>query len=131
MNKQHQSEALVFGRYLLNGIEPVDSAVVLYVQAMERLAIVPSSDEQRLLDRLLLHPMLLPLVDAGLALANPRSVIRRKLFVLSAILETQPAHTAVYLPYEHSPVQHLKAIFSAVFAGLRAAFGFILVKLIA
>ena len=131
MSTAYRREARLIGSYLLDGDEPVEAALDLYEQAMARMPLVLSYQEQKLMERVLYRPVLWPWIDAGLALSNPKSGIRRKVFVMSAILETQPAYASRFLPYQHSGFQHSAALLNAFLAGVRAALGFILVKVIA
>jgi hypothetical protein len=122
----YRKEALVFGRYLL-GEEPSAQAIDLYVQAMEKLNILVAGSDERLLRMVLNFPWMLEFADAGLALVKPSSVIRRKLLIMLAILETLPQYTSLFFPERTS---FLNIFFAGCRASFKAVFGIILVKLV-
>jgi hypothetical protein len=126
MSSNYRREAEVFGEYLL-GEAPSAQAVTLYVQAMDKLNILVAGSDERLLRLVISNPWLLGLADSGLALVKPGSVIRRKLLVMLAILETMPAYTHLFFP---SPVPFINIFFAGCRAAIKAVFGAILVKLV-
>src|SRR5262245_29887404 len=91
-------EGAVLGRYLIGG-EPGPVAVDRYVDGWARLFLDPPSPEDRsLLAFVRRHPWSLPLLDAACGLVRPRSLLRQKLFLMLAILETIPGHSTGFLP---------------------------------
>jgi len=48
------------------------------------------------------HPRALPLLDAAAALVRPRSPLRQRMYLMTAILETAPAHAGQFLPRTQS-----------------------------
>lgn len=122
-------EAKRFGAYLI-GKPPAPNLVNRYVRAMGALDLPVSDREQRLLRRMVRHPWSIGFIDGGLALRRPRSVIRTKLLVLSAILEATPEHAADYLPVGRSPLYLVYAGFVAVRAGIKGLIGIFLVSIL-
>ncbi len=111
-----KEEALLFGRYILKK-QPDDSCLALYEQAMEKLHISLDKDDEKILHFIRQHPWSVGMFDAGLAFVNPYSQIRRKIFVMLAILETQPQYALLFLPRKRR-IFYLAYIF---FVGCRAA----------
>jgi hypothetical protein len=85
-----QAEARSIARYLV-GAEPPESVIQRYVQANELLlegaSATSGAAEMRFWRR---HPASLPLLDAGLAWRHPDSILRTKVYVMAALLETTP-----------------------------------------
>ena len=91
-------EGAALGRYLI-GREPEPVALDRYADGCARLFIDPPSPEDRsLLAFVARRPWSLPLLDAACGLVRPRSLLRQKLFLMLAILETIPRHAPGFLP---------------------------------
>jgi len=76
------------GRYIVNR-RPSERAIALYCAAATALfAEVEERDAVLVFVRG--NPWAIPLLDAALALVDPRAVLRRRLAIMFAILETQP-----------------------------------------
>lgn len=88
---QLRTEALVFGRYLV-GREPSEDLVDRYRRANERLFGSPGPEEQVIIDFALRRPWSLPMLDAALGLTQSASLLRKKLLVMTAIVETTPEY---------------------------------------
>lgn len=122
-------EAEQFGRYLTG--RPISAQFVdRYVAAMERLDFDVSVRDKRRITTALTHPRLIGFLDGGLALRDPRSALRWKLLVMTAILELTPDHADDFLPRRHWPWFVVYAGFVGVRAGVRGAVGAILVTFI-
>ena len=98
-----QREAEIFGRYLLGGKTPNEKSIALYVEAMTQRPVLPIGRDVSLLKFLLKHPSTIGMIDGALAFSKKRSIIRRKILFMSAILETQTEYAALFLPEERSP----------------------------
>lgn len=99
----------------------------LYVAAMDALALDIPEEDRALLAFVSRHTWSMGLVDAGLALRRPSSVIRTKLLVMSAILETNPELSDAFLPVRRHVLYAVYAAFVAVRAACKAAVGAVLV----
>ena len=115
-----------FGRYVLGRV-PDPVAIELYERAIQMRPDRPGPDDERLLRLVLKHPAWLGCIDGALALTRPRSALRQRLLVMTAILESRPAHAALFLPGGGSVV---RAMFHGLRAMLRAAGGLILLRLV-
>src|SRR5215510_7923145 len=91
----HEADTISF--YLIGKL-PSQREKDLYAAAMQRLNIVLNEKETLLWGKMLKYKRLMAFYDAGLALTNPSSSIRRKIFVMLAILETSPGYTDYFLP---------------------------------
>lgn len=117
-----EEEALVLVPYLV-GRAATPEAIMLYARARTELLLPLTAEEQRLWSRCLKHRILLPLVDAALAFRK-ESGIRRRLFVLLAILESLPAYADCFLPKRRSAFYLLYLLWKGGLSLLKAALGF-------
>jgi hypothetical protein len=88
----------------LLGVDPSPELIERYRRA--EAALFPraaSNEDAALLEFVLRRPSLLPLLDAAAGLLRPANRLRRKLVVLSAILEADPAHVDRFLPAPARP----------------------------
>jgi hypothetical protein len=120
-------EAIRFSAYLV-GIEPPEESVHLYLQAMSALDLSVTDTDRRLLRFTSRHQWSIGFVDAALALVRSNSVIRKKLLVLSAILEATPQFADLFLPVPRSRIYGGYVVFIAARAAFKAAIGILLVR---
>jgi hypothetical protein len=124
-----RDEGTRFGRYLLG--EGVPAVLVeRYVAAMRSMDLVAGGRDRRLLGLVTRHPRLLGIVDGGLALRRPGSVIRTKLLVMSAILEATPEFASSFLPVRRSRFYFVRAALVCVRAGCKGLIGAVVVSLL-
>jgi hypothetical protein len=87
-------DADLFGTYVLGRAIDRRSAQ-LYEQAERALGYGADDALVRLVRR---HPRLLRPIDTLLAVLRPDALLRKKLLLMAAILETQPQYAADFLP---------------------------------
>lgn len=116
-------EAKVFTQYLL-GEEADQLTISLYIQAQGKLNITLTEKESKRLDFMIRYPSVVGMVDGALALNNPESGIRKKLYVLFSILESNPRYAGHFLP--STKVGLLSIILSGIRAVWNTLTGFIL-----
>jgi hypothetical protein len=119
-------EAERFAAYL-TGRRPSQAEVGLYVRALGTGRFRPSARDARTLSWLDRHPRLIAVVDGGLALRRPQSVVRLRLLVMAAILEASPRHASLFLPERRSRWYVLRAGAVSLRAAIRGVLGAILV----
>lgn len=90
-------EADILGRYLVNRA-PHETVISLYIKALEARPHAMSAYEDRHLAFVRRHPRTLGLVDAGLALVDSASEIRRRIYIMFSILESTPHYLEQFLP---------------------------------
>jgi len=89
-NDTLDAEARRIGRYLVGGDLP-DEMIERYREANRCLfPDTPSPEDGALLDFVRRQAWSLPLLESALGLIRPEALLRRKLVVLMAILETEP-----------------------------------------
>jgi hypothetical protein len=126
---QTEREAQVFAYYYVHE-EPPQSIVSRYVAHINRQPGASTPQEMHLVALSVQHPRLLPFFDAGLALLHPQSELRRRLFVMFALLEASTPYTQLFLPMQRKPWYVVTIIFTMISAGLKAIVGSILLKVL-
>lgn len=111
------AECRLFTRYLL-GAEPRVGLVERYAAAHRHL--LPDAGEPpcRELGFVRRHPRSLPFLDAALGLGRTQSLLRRKIYLMAAILETSPDHAGFFL---EPPATPARALATLAWCGLATA----------
>ncbi|MGL4596364.1 MAG: hypothetical protein ACRCYO_02480 [Bacteroidia bacterium] len=125
-----QQEASIFGKFLL-GEMPDAKSITLYVDAQTGFPISGSTQEQKILNFAIRHAWLIGALDGALALSRPNALLRRKLLVMSAILETRPQYAHLFLPRERSFFYLFVIGWKGATAILKAVFGKLILGFIA
>lgn len=116
-----EREARIITNYLI-GKPCTEELVKRYVDANIKQGIQLSSEEQELWRKALRGINWMTCIDSGLALVRPKSQIRRKIFVMLAILEASVDYCDDFMPKTRSKfqallllaVQGVKAVFFAI-----------------
>lgn len=127
LGKTSLAEVHIGGRYILHQ-QPNEQCLALYKQAMEKLEIQLDEEDEKIFHFMLQHPWLMGMIDAGLAITEPHSQVRRKIFVLLAIFETQPQYADLFLPQKRGRLYVLRIFFVLCRAAICAVLGIVLVK---
>lgn len=93
-----QQEAITFGKYLLSGETPDEKSIALYEAAHAHKKLNVPDAEQKLLSFAVKNRWALGAIDGALAFKNPEHILRKKLLVMSAILESRPRYAELFLP---------------------------------
>jgi NADH dehydrogenase len=112
----------VISLYLI-GREPTNDLIERYCAAMRLRVLASDLDdaEWRWARR---YPRVLPYLDAAAALVRPRSSLRQRIYVMTAILETSPAHAGQFLPRTRTITGLIAGlIWNATRAAVNAAIG--------
>ncbi len=122
-----QAEARVFGRYLV-GRPPPQELVDRYVEANRMLLTMPVSHrDAAVVGFVRRHPWSVSFLDAASGLLRPGGLLRSKILIMAAILETSPAFAHEFLPREASPAGLLIGLAVAgAIAVVRATLGIVL-----
>lgn len=124
-----QNEATIFGKYFINEV-PIQLALNLYDQAVPRDAPLLSNDDTKLIDFAVDHPWSIGILDGGLALLYPHAELRRRLYLMFAILEAMPEYTRYFLPQKRNVLYSLSVDMVGIRAAIKALLGAILVKVV-
>ena len=120
------SEEEIIAKYLI-GIIPDERDKMLYQQALGVLKPSIISKQQYLWNIALAHPRFLPCLDAGLAILEPQNPIRLKIYIMLAVLETNPNYFRFFIN-EKRPASILNFIYAGSSALIRITIGFCIVK---
>jgi hypothetical protein len=83
-----------------------------------------------MIDFLLSYPWSIPFVDAGLALTKRNSGVRKKLLLMSAILEATPQYYSYFLSKNESPLYVFYITFILAKSFFKALVGIALLKIL-
>src|SRR5206468_10013985 len=121
------TEARVFGRYLVGRIPPRE-LVARYRDASRTLFVRAVSPADAAIVRFARrHPWSAGFLDAAEGLVHPGGLLRSKILVMSAILETSPAFADEFLPRSVHPLRLVARLaVSGTAAVFRAAVGVVL-----
>ena len=97
-----RTEAITFGKYLLSGETPDEKSIALYEGAHQHKKIEAGEAAKKLLAFAVNNRWALGAIDGALAFKNPDHVIRRKLLVMSAVLECRPQYADLFIPKKRS-----------------------------
>lgn len=122
-------EASTLGKYFLGKV-PSKAVVDKYVYYSSLKSAPDSSSDRKNLQFALKYPGLIPFLDAGLALVNPHSDLRRRLYAMFAILESDMEYTDLFLAQKRSAFYLFILLFTGISAVLKAIIGILLLKLV-
>lgn len=94
-------EAQRLSRYLI-GEDCPEATVQHYAAAVQKLFAILTPDQQKVWDRMLRSSLYMKLIDGGLAVTNPQSPLRKRIFIMLTLLESRPEFTQYFLPQERS-----------------------------
>jgi len=121
-------QAGIFSQYLI-GQSPPPELVGRYQKFIlnSKPALTPT--EEKTLQFALKHPNTIAYIDAYSAIFNPTSELRRRIFIMFAILESYPKYSQLFLPEEHGAWYFFSFALTGLRASLRLIVGALLVKL--
>lgn len=124
-----KQEAITFGKYLLSGETPDEKSIALYEAAHGHKNLSVLAAEQKLFDFAVRNRWALGAIDGALAFKNPDHIVRRKLLLMSAILESRPKYAELFIPKKRSVFYLIafgwigfRAICKAIFGRVLLAF---------
>lgn len=86
-----RTEAIVFGRYLVDRA-PSEELIERYRRANEELFAGQGGEDAAVLEFARRHTWAVPMLDAAAGLRGGAPLLRKKLLVMTAILETTPEY---------------------------------------
>ena len=96
-----RTECRMITRYLV-GQEPPPEILERYVRANHILLVESSKSDKHLIRYVHKHPWSLPYLDAACALLRRDCLLRNKILILLALLETSPSFVQYFLPERSS-----------------------------
>jgi hypothetical protein len=117
-----EKEARIFTRYLLNQ-EPSAELVERYATACKKLRITADIEQVKILDKAIQSPSLIPFLDAAFSFGKQNHLLRRKILVMLAILETSPEFYNDFRTRKHSFVKWIGILFRGSWAIIKMMTG--------
>lgn len=118
-DRELKEEAVLITKYLLD-YSPTEELCKRYIEANRVLLDnYNSKSNSHELGFIRLHPWALPFIDAAAGLLSPGSIVRKKVLLMAAILETSPVYADYFL---HRADNHLSLLVNIVWNGLRIVF---------
>jgi hypothetical protein len=84
-------------RYLV-GTPATPQVKASYARALQKVPVLFFEDQQKLWNACMKNTWILPHVDAYLGFRHPNHPIRKKIFIMLGVLETQADYTDFFLP---------------------------------
>ena len=129
MNNNYLTEATKITNYLL-AIPLQNQEQYLYSDAMDKFQLEITKVEKCILNSMLKSKWRMALLDSALAIKKPQSVIRRKIFIMTAILEASPNYTNYFLPRNFSFAYYFKLAYVGTRALFKILIGLVYLKII-
>jgi len=127
LTQQHNIEAQVFGQYLI-GQSINEATIERYNIAIVKLDYQAEEWEKAVVARAVRKPSLIPYYDASMALRHRNALLRKKVFVMLAILETRPEYAELFLSKEYPKSYFLNVIGIGVRSVYRAVVGLLIYR---
>ena len=125
LSDKSMNECDTLVRYLVR-LPATRNARAAYDRAAQ-IASVNFTGKQKLLwEACLRNNRLLPFVDAYLAFSQPGHPIRKKIFIMLAVLETQPEYSRFFLPSTASFFKPVLIVIKLTFAVIKIPIGRVL-----
>lgn len=123
-------QAVLFGNYLLSGKAVTPHVKDLYDKTMQNTAASLDAKDKRILQYAIEHPWAIGLFDAGCAITRPDAELRRRLYIMFAILEANTEYWGRFLPKKHSPLYLFVIMGAGIRGAAKAGVGALLIKAI-
>lgn len=117
-----EKEAILFTKYL-TGTTPSSVLVERYAEACVKLNLSGVEEEDKYLQKILRRPFLLPFVDAALSMRSKKTLLRKKMLVMLAILETTPDYYTFFSSKNFSLFRWAMIFFRGIWAAIKYVIG--------
>jgi hypothetical protein len=124
-----EKEAEIIGKYL-SGRKINSQAKELYINAVESNSFKYSRKDLKIQAFFARFPFMIGMLDGGSALVFRQSVLRKKIFLMLAILETIPEYASIYFCRRQSVLFLVKYFFTGLRGVVRGVCGAVLVKVL-
>jgi hypothetical protein len=128
-NTDYHKQAAIFSQYII-GESADDSITFLFAKDIQTKKVTLDKKDAAVLQMILRHPWTVGMVDAGLALLRPHSEVRRRIYVMFALLEASPKYWQYFLPVERSGWYIFRIALTGVGSILTSIGGIVLVKVL-
>jgi hypothetical protein len=115
--------------HYLSGQLPLSKHTHLYQEGITKLHLQLPANEQQILDWVTKYPFAIRMVDLGLALFMPKSVLRQRFLLATSIIESDAAHLPLFLNKTKTAFPFFKLLLLAITTAFMLPLAFILFKL--
>lgn len=101
-----EKEARLFARYLLD-CEPPPDMIDRYINANRKLGtdvVISTFIDEKIMEFALTHPRAIPFLDAAAGILQPDALLRKKIYIMAAVLEASPRYAKDFLSENLSPL---------------------------
>jgi hypothetical protein len=122
------TEADQIAWYLISAC-PNDRVKARYEDAIRMLNVELDAVDRRLWKIVTSCPFTFRIIDGGLAIVRPTSSIRRKVYIMLALLETSPEYCEYFLPKGFGSLYAVNIVWTGARALLVGLLGYVVLKL--
>jgi hypothetical protein len=125
-----KKQAIALAHYLIKS-RPKPDSIKLYTKAVRsKLPKHLDKADLKILKLSSRHPSLLASLDAGLAILRPDAELRRRIYIMFAVLESTPEHSDRFLSKKRSRLYIFRITGIGCRASMRSLVGMFLVKVL-
>ncbi|MBC7861741.1 MAG: hypothetical protein IAF38_02130 [Bacteroidia bacterium] len=117
-----EKEAEIFSKYLVKS-SPSETLISRYVLACNKLKLAGNAKDEKIVSFAVRNPFFLPLLDAGLTFSKHKSLLRKKIMIMLAILETTPEYYEQFNTKNYSGVKWIGIFFRGCWAVAKMIMG--------
>ena len=104
-------EAQALTQYLI-GENPSEKVIELYTSALNTLNFHFNGNEQRIWDKMMKNSFLLRIIDSGMGAISKNNPIRKRIFLMLAILEAQTQYCDAFFQKKRTKAYFLSFVFN-------------------
>jgi len=115
----------MFSHYLLDSTPPKEF-VERYINANHALKVmnVVNKSDVKILEYARNHPWSIPFLDAASGILQPNTSLRKKIYIMAAVIEASPKYAEDFLPQNLSPLRLFTQLVINGFTGvIKVIFG--------
>jgi hypothetical protein len=123
-NGNLEKEARLFARYLID-CEPPPEMIVRYINANRKLcADAAIGIDVKMMKYAVTHPWSVPFLDAAAGFLRPDSLLRKRIYIMAAVLEASTMYSHRFLPQALSPIRlFVHLVVNGVAVGIKVIIG--------
>lgn len=129
IHMQTTEEAKIFGAYIVGAI-PSQDIITRYIHIATSSPPPLTTQDKAIISFIYRHPGLLGAIDAYAAFFRPESEIRRRLFIMFAVLEATPEYADKFLPKDRGFLSFLTIFGVSLRAFFRLVMGCVVMAFI-
>jgi hypothetical protein len=122
-------EVSVFAQYYL-GLPASSTITERYRTYLDLYPVNISLRDERLVQFAIKYPWLIRFLDAGLAILSPHSELRRRLYIMFALLESDKTYASLFLSKKRAGWYVVRIIGTGINAVIKTVLGIVLVKMV-